>query len=155
MKLQYCVVTKSIIMKKIFLLATVAFISAGAFAQKITADKVPATVKKALQKQFPAVTHVKWEKENEDYEASFDSNQQHYSLLINSAGNVIETELEIKIKDLPSGIKGYIQQHYPGEKIKEAARITDQAGQVKYEAEVKGKDLIFDAEGNFIKEIKG
>jgi len=39
-------------------------------------------------------------------------------------------------------------------KIKEAAKITDAKGVVTYEAEVTGKDLIFDASGKFLKEIK-
>lgn len=36
-------------------------------------------------------------------------------------------------------------------KITEAARIVDAGGQVTYEAEIGGRDYIFDAKGNFIK----
>lgn len=52
---------------------------------------------------------------------------------------------------MPAHISIYIKQHYSGTKINEAGKITDAKGAIIYEAEVKGKDLIFDEKGNFLK----
>jgi hypothetical protein len=38
--------------------------------------------------------------------------------------------------------------------VKEAAKITQADGAIMYEAEVNGKDLIFDASGKFVKQEK-
>ena len=48
----------------------------------------------------------------------------------------------------------YIQKNHSGAKIKEASKITLADGTLHYEAEVNGRDLIFDANGNFIKAVK-
>ena len=124
-------------------------------AQKVSDKEVPTVVKTALQKSFPQATEIKWDKENANYEASFDANETDYSLLIDPSGNVLETEMEIKTDELPANVKAYLFKNYSGKKIKEAAKITDSKGIITYEAEIKGKDLIFDSNGNFIKEVKG
>ncbi len=106
-----------------------------------------------MQKQFPDAKNVKWGKEDSNYEAGFKVKETGYSVLLNASGNVIETEVAIGINSLGSPIKEYVAKNYPGHKIKEAAKITDARGIVTYEAEVNGKDLIFDNAGNFLKEI--
>lgn len=52
---------------------------------------------------------------------------------------------------MPAGVAQYVQAHEHGAKIKEAGLVTDAKGMVTYEAEIKGKDLIFDKAGKFIK----
>lgn len=141
-------------MKKLaFLLAAIA-IASFANAQKIQEKEVPALVKTGLQKQFPEAKKVKWEKEKDNYEAGFKMKETGYSVLINPSGSIIETETEISINSLSASVKDYVATHYPGQKIKEAAKITDANGVVTYEAEVDGKDLIFDHSGKFLKEVK-
>ncbi len=137
--------------KLIFLLAAVAGVS-FTNAQKVSEKEVPAVVKSALQKDYPNVKKVKWEKEKGNYEAGFEVKENDYSVLIDASGNIIETEVEINIDALPANIKSYITKNYPGKKIKEAAKITDNKGVVTYEAEVNDKDLIFDDSGKFLKE---
>jgi len=44
-----------------------------------------------------------------------------------------------------------VKAHYPGAKITEAGKVTDAQGKTRYEAEVKGKDLLFDEKGEFVK----
>ncbi len=129
---------------------TVAF----ANAQKIQDKDVPATVKTTFQKQYPDVKEVKWEKENENFEVEFELKETEYSVLLDASGNILETEVEISIDALPSNAKDYVSKNHSGQKIKEAAKITDAKGTVTYEAEIKGIDLIFDSNGNFIKEVK-
>ena len=76
------------------------------------------------------------------------------SLLITPAGSIEESETDIPVNELPGAIPTYIKEHYPNGKISEAARVVKENGEVNYEAEVHGEDLIFDSNGKFIKEAK-
>jgi hypothetical protein len=131
-----------------------AMITSLTFAQKMKEKDVLATVKSAFQKQYPDAKEVKWEKENGNYEVEFELKETEHSVLFDASGNIIETEIEISIDALPANAKDYVSKNYSGQKIKEAAKITDAKGTVTYEAEIKGKDLIFDSNGVFIKEVK-
>ena len=51
---------------------------------------------------------------------------------------------------LPASVRDYVTKHHTGKKIKEAAEIVNAHGKKTYEAEVGGKDLIFDEKGQFI-----
>lgn len=139
-------------MRKVTILLASMFAVTFANAQKVSDKEVPTTVKNTLQKNYPNAKELKWEKEKGNYEAEFEVNETDYSVLIDVSGNIIETEVEIKIDELPANAKAYISKNYAEQKIKEAAKITDSKGVVTYEAETKGKDLIFDSNGNFIKE---
>ena len=125
------------------------------FAQIMQEKNVPTNVKSTFQKKYPTATAVKWDKEGEKYEASFDLNKTDNSVSLDAQGNSIETEVEIELTQLPKGILDYIKIHYAGKQGKEGAKITDAKGTVTYEIEIKGMDLIFDYNGKFIKELKG
>lgn len=139
--------------KLVFILAATVSIS-FASAQKIQKKNVPASVRSALHKKFPEAGKVLWEIEDSNYEAGFKLKGTTFSVLLNPSGNVIETETAISIAELAAPIKEYVNRNFPGQKIKEAAKITDAVGIVTYEAEVKGKDLIFDHNGKFIEARK-
>lgn len=124
------------------------------FAQKLQEKNVPASVKASFQKLYPNAKEVKWDKESEKFEASFEINKIDNSVLFDAQGNLLETEIEIAINQLPQSIKDYVTKNYPKQKIKEAAKITDDKGVVAYEAEIKGMDLLFDASGKFVKAEK-
>ena len=134
-------------MKKIFgilmLVSCMAFISK---AQKVKADKVPAAVKAAFAKLHPS-TKVSWEMEKSDYEAGFSAAGKETSEVYTAAGVLLETEVAIKGSELPAAVLAKLK----GMKIAEAAKITKANGTVSYEAEVKGKDMLFDAKGDVIK----
>lgn len=141
-------------MKKLFgLLFISAAVSLTACAQKLDASKVPASVKESFIKQFPGAI-AKWEKEGEKYEAEFKHQNHEMSAVFDANGTMEESEMEIKASELPAGVTTYIKEHYKGASIKEVAKITKANGEVNYEAEVHGKDLIFDATGKFLKEMK-
>jgi hypothetical protein len=141
-------------MKKILLLLAFASTIGVASAQKLAATDVPQAVKASFAKLYPSASDVKWEKENGKFEAEFKLGKIEQSVLLNANGQLEETEVEIDVKSLPATAQEYVKKHYPNEPIKEAAKITDAKGIVTYEAELKGKDIIFDAKGNFIKETK-
>ena len=142
-------------MKKTIATMVLMLFATLSFAQKMQKKNVPASVKSSFQKKYPAVKEVNWDKEGEMYEASFDLNKTDNSVLLDAQGNILETEVEIDLNQLPQGILDYVKTHYAGKQAKEGAKITDAKGIVTYEVEIKGVDLIFDNNGKFIKELKG
>ena len=81
-------------------------------------------------------------------------NGKTMSALYDDNGNRQETETDINITDLPAAVTDYVSQNYKGEKIKETAIITKADGEINYEAEVNGMDLLFTKDGKFIKTAK-
>lgn len=120
-----------------------------ACSQHLSDSKIPVAVKNSFANDYPG-TSATWNKEDPDYEASFKMERKQMSVLYDLNGNKKESETEIQISDLPAPVRDYISQHYNGEKIKEAAVITKANGEINYEAEVKGKDLLFRRDGSFI-----
>jgi hypothetical protein len=141
-------------LKKLMLLTALTGATAGAYAQKIDAAKVPAAVITAFAKANPGVTKVKWELEKGHYEAGYTQGGHEMSALFEPSGIMTESEMEIKVSELPANVLSYVKANRKGAAIKEAAKITKAGGEVNYEAEVKGKDMLFDAKGNFLKEAK-
>ena len=141
-------------MKKIVLVpALIAVIGFSASGQKIDASKVPAAAKAAFAKKYPGVT-AKWEKEDGKFEAGFKQDSKTMSVLFDAEGTMTESEMDIKVDDLPAAVLAYLKNHYKGKTVKEGAKITKADGTVNYEAEVDGKDIIFDSNGKFLKEVK-
>ena len=114
----------------------------------------PASAKQAFAKAFPGASKVKWEKEGKEYEVNFVQAGKEMSAVYDEKGTLTETEEEIKPSALSASIVTYVKEHYKGAAIKEAAKITKPNGDVMYEAVVNKTDLIFDANGKFIKEEK-
>ena len=141
-------------MKNLFawlmLSATVSLVACG---QKLVASKVPAPVKESFAKEFPGAT-AKWEKEDGKFEAGFNYQNHSMSALFEANGTMTESEMEMKVSELPANVLAYIKANYSGVSVKEAAKITKANGEMIFEAEIKGKDLLFDMNGNFIEEVK-
>ena len=141
-------------MKKLLMMVTFgAALAISACGQKLDASKVPAPVKASFAAKYAGIT-AKWEKEDGNYEANFKQNGSTTSAMFTPAGTFTESEMEIKVSDLPANVLSYVKEHYAGKSIKEGAKITKADGTVNYEAEVNGKDVIFDANGKFLKEVK-
>ncbi|WP_426091487.1 PepSY-like domain-containing protein [Flavobacterium sp. DSR3-2] len=137
-------------MKKSLLIIVLSIMSFVSFGQKIKEKEVPKIIKEALHEKYPNAYGVKWDKEKNNYEASFDVNKIDNSVLFNGEGKIVETEIEIQISTLPKNALDYINMHFKNQKVKEAAKIINEKGTVIYEAEIKGSDLLFDENGNFI-----
>jgi len=54
----------------------------------------------------------------------FEVSEKQYSLLIDASGKILETEMEIKMEELPANAKAFISKNYAGQKIKETAKIS-------------------------------
>jgi biopolymer transport protein ExbD len=123
----------------------------SACAHKAKGPQVPASTKAAFEKQYPGV-NGEWDKEDSNYEVEFKQDGKEMSMVIDKNGKVVETETDIPVADLPQAIRDYMKQNYSGSKIDEATKIIKSDGEINYEAEVSHKDVLFDANGKFIKE---
>lgn len=135
-------------MKAKNLLIALLLVTFTAFAQQLN---VPKSVKDTFSRLYPKATEVKWNKENQDYEASFNLDGKKMSVIFDKNGKVMETETAIEISQLPKGIEKYVMDNYKGFKIIDAAKIVKANGEELFEAEItKGKekkDLFFDKNG--------
>ena len=141
-------------MKKIILVLAIAGFVTEVQAQKLMAKNVPLAVTNAFSKAYPEIKDVDWSKDGSNFEAEYDKGKVDNSVTYNASGKLLETEVEILASELPTSVMEYVKKTYKEDEVKEASKITDANGTVTYEAEVKGKDLIFDSKGNFIKAIK-
>jgi hypothetical protein len=132
-------------MQKILIIAILCVVTVSAKAQKVKSSNVPTAVKSAFATAFPDVKKAHWSMENKtDYEVGFDDAQgKDVSVVISPDGAIKETEVEIAFSELPAAAQSALK----GKKVKETAKITDAKGNVKFEAEVAGKDLLFDVNG--------
>lgn len=137
-------------MKRLNLLLIILASSTIIVACGISPKKVPDQARTSFEKQYPGVDKVRWTVENGNYEAEFTFKEVETSVLLDPTGKVLETEQEIDPGSLPDSIKNYISEHYPEKNIREAATIVTSEGIKTYEAEIDGKDLIFDPSGNII-----
>ena len=132
--------------------AGLCLIAHSASAQQLNRARIPTAVQNALTRQYPGASHVVWEREKGNYEANWGGkSNEDSSALFSPGGQFVELAVAIPVSGLPAGVAAYVKKNYTSARITEAARVTDAKGQTTYEAEVKGKDRIFDAVGNFIK----
>jgi hypothetical protein len=118
---------------------------------------VPAVVKKANLEKYPESKNYKvtWEKEKGNYEANWGGKDgEANSVQYTPSGKFIEMVKAIPTTDLPKGVLTYAKEHYKTTKFGDVGRATDDNGKVSYEVEIHGKDVIFDENGNFVKEEK-
>ena len=145
-------------MKKQFFLTLLAIsIFQLSSAQTLKPKNVPTPVLEGMKKYLPMALLVEWEKEDADYEANFFVKDSTGSLrtasaLFNATGTLLEIEMIISKDELPSGVLDYINSNYGNPKIKEVSQVSKLSGPKTYEIEIKGKELIFDSEGKFIRE---
>lgn len=128
-------------------------LSTPVFAQQETTIHPPAAAAAAFSKAHPGIKGT-WESEGKDYEVNFREKGAGMSCVLTAGGTIIETETGIKAEALPDAARTYLQQHYPGQKIKDAARIEKANGTIEYEAGIGNKDILFNEQGTFLKVAK-
>ena len=142
-------------MKNIFILLVVFSISlVPAFSQKIA----PENVRKEFAKKYPAAQSVKWDsEETNEWEAEFKINGTEMSASFDNKGVWLETENEIRAKDLPASVTNSIAKDFAGFKTGEIS--ANETPQMKgYEVELKkgesSFEVIFDNSGKVIKKTE-
>ena len=141
-------------MKTLLSFVVIVFVAGCANAQKMKEAEVPSAAVSAFHKMYSTVKDYVWYNEDGNYEAEYKEGKMEAAVSFDKNGNLVETEKEIAVNALPSGIADYVSKNYAGATIKEASEITDANGVKTYEAEIKGKDVVFDANGKFLKEEK-
>jgi hypothetical protein len=143
-------------MKAIIFAITISCLGAtAAYAQKITADKVPASVQTSFKKQFAQANKVEWEMEEADYEVGFKNSGTEFSAKYNKEGNWLSTEQEIKKTELPANVKQAVEKDFPKAELDEVEKVTYPNNKTDYEMEVElGKqkfEVLYSAEGKLLK----
>ena len=139
-------------MTKALFLITGILTAACAMSQDLKTKDVPEGVKAALIKKFPQAAKVSWEKEKGNYEANWGGKSgEDHSAQFSPDGAFLELVDNIPVSMLPDAVVSYVKEHYHAG-IREAGKVTNARGQQSYEAEIKGKDLLFDLNGNFMRE---
>ncbi len=149
-------------MKKILGLAAILFaLSNTTFAQEKEGGSkhlnVPAVVKSANMKKYPESKkqHITWETEKGNYEANWGGKDgEANSVTYTPSGTFVEIVKAIPTKDLPKGVLPYVKAHYKNAKFGDVGKVLDAQGKTSYEVEINRKDVIFDENGNFVKEEK-
>lgn len=130
------------------------------FAQKESKSErinVPAVVKKANMEKYPESKkyHITWEKEKGNYEANWGGKDgEANSVTYTPTGEFIEIVKAISAHELPAPVISYTKEHYKNHKFGDVGKVLDAQGKSSYEVEINGKDVIFDENGQFVKEEK-
>ena len=149
-------------MKKILSLTAILFaLSSATFAQENEGGNhhinVPAVVKSANMKKYPEskMHHITWEIEKGNYEANWGGKDgEANSVTYTPSGTFIEIVKEIPVSQLPKTAQSYIKEHYKKAKFGDVGKVLDAQDKTSYEVEINRKDVIFDENGNFVKEEK-
>ena len=81
-------------------------------------DKAPKKLTEAFQKKFPTVSSEEWEKESEtEWGAEFKTDRIKYSANFSENGTWIETEHEVRKKDIPKSVYNSLMTEFPGYEI--------------------------------------
>jgi hypothetical protein len=146
-------------MKRIAILVVCVLAMGYAHAQKLQEKDVPSSVKDALNRKFPGATSIKWEREDNTFEASFKTGKEAFSTSFDQSGKWLETESDLKKDNLPKVVKAAIAKEFRGYKIEKAEKLETHEG-LLYEVELEKKEVScevqFTAEGKMVKkeEIK-
>ena len=141
-------------MKKIFLLFLIGVSAIRTNAQVVKETEVPTGIKTAFEKLYPTAKVDKWEKDKLNYEAEFKNDKTETSVVFGPNNNLLETGIVIEVSNLPKTVINYCKKKYPDQKIAQAEKITNYKGVITYEAEVNDMDVLFSADGTFIKASK-
>lgn len=149
----WSIIKRGNLMRKLFLVIAVFLFSVSLNAQDL---KVPVIVKDAFKKLYPKATNIQWDKEGKnEFEVNFKNENDKISVVFDKGGNLLETETEIEVNNLPEKVLQYVKEKYSDHKITEAAKIVDGKGKTTFEAQItKGKskkDLIFTEDGQLLK----
>ncbi len=122
-------------------------------------SKVPAAVKTAFNKKFPAAKEVEWGMEGKTlWEAEFELNEKDMSANFDAQGNWKETETELEKDNIPSVVMNVLKAKFPGFKVKDAA-FTETPRFSAYEIVIKNgeskKEITIDKTGKILNTENG
>ena len=140
-------------MKKLITLIAIAGFFTHVHAQKVDLKDVPAIVIDAFAKAYPAINDASWNKDEKNYAVNYTEDKLVKSITWDASGDLVGTNEEVIISALPISLMVYVKNNYSENVVKEASKNTDAHGTVTYKTEIKGMNLFFDSEGNFLKSV--
>jgi len=143
-------------MKKYLIICGVSLITGMAHAQENKPVQVPETVRKAFIAKFPSAKGIEWSQEDDGaYEAEFKLKGVEYSANFDKAGNWLETENEIAVKELPTAVRNSIGSNFAGYDIEEAEHVEKPGMAAFFEMEVEKGESSYEvqiaADGKILK----
>src|SRR5262245_125276 len=126
--------------------------------EKISAERLPAAVKKAVHKKFPEAKFRGAAKEVEDgkttYEVLLTVEGRAVDVSLDAEGEILEIEKEIAAEKLPRAVRRRLAARYPGAKIEKAEELIEgEDGPVRYEVAIKA-EVVFTAKGKVVVQAK-
>jgi hypothetical protein len=144
-------------MKKLISLIVILSLPLISFAQKVTPDKVPATVKQNFMKEFPKAVEAGWRMDNENFQVLFTSNGVKHSAKFNKNGQWIDKEERIELANLPKEVTASISKNFAGYKAYEAEKVETPSKGILYNVGLeKGKEFLevhFSLKGDILDKV--
>jgi hypothetical protein len=140
-------------MKKLILVFAIIGLAAGSYAQNLTPADVPQPVVKSFTKKNPKVEQVEWSKSGDFYKATYADENSGKSVYYDEAGKVKQSEMDVKISQLPTPILKYVNDNHPADVVKHSTKMTNAKGKSTYILKVKDSELVFDANGKYMEPI--
>ena len=141
-------------MKKLFAVFVLAILCAYAKAQVIQVKQVPQVVVTTFQSSNPNTSNVEWYQVDNNYEAVYNNNKNDMYVLYDPTGKVVETGEGVVYTTLPENATMYVKTKYKEDGMKKVYKVKDANGKTIYKGKVKSGYLIFDSDGNFVRETK-
>ena len=130
--------------KTILVLSACLLFSLMGFTQSIAADKVPASVKEAFAKKFPAATGVNYKMEKKDYEVAFKDKGVGMSANFNSKGEWLETKTVMIESDLPKVVLTSVATNFVGYTITEITKYEGPNSVLNYAMNLKNGKVCYE-----------
>jgi hypothetical protein len=143
-------------MKKVIVLLSVCMLFALiGYTQNIPAEKVPAAVKEAFAKKFPAAASVAYTMEKTDYKVNFKDKAVGMSANFNSKGVWLETQTIMIESDLPKDVLTSVATNFVGFVITDITKIDGPDNVLNYEMHLKkgtvAEKVKFSSKGEILK----
>jgi hypothetical protein len=141
--------------KIIVLMSACLLISFMGYTQKITLEKVPASVKQSFATKFPAATDAKYEMKNKDYAVTFKDKGVGTCANFDPTGKWLETKTSISESDLPQEVSTSVAKDFAGFTISEVAKVETTDKPLIYKIDLKkgdeGYKVQFSPKGDVLK----
>jgi hypothetical protein len=133
---------------------SVLLVEARADEEKVSFDKLPAAVKKAIKRKFPKAEIEGASREVEDgtttYEVELEIKDRSVDVTLKADGTILEIERETPVDKLPKVVKKALAARYPEAKIEKVEEvIKGEDGPVHYEVVIKS-EVVLTAKGKFV-----
>jgi len=117
--------------------------------EKAAKEDIPVAVLTTFQEKYPDEKSPDWGVDNHGwYEAHFKKDGEKYRADFRPSGEWIETENDIKEKNLPKVIKDIIREQFQDYKVVEVERVTHHEKGLFYDVEFKKDGKKMDVEFN-------